>query len=365
MHSKSEPNSHQLIDLLASWLPGKDQGRWILGSVYRLEGSAYRKPGSFMLMNDEGTHLGLLSGGCLESDLMQKARAFAAQIDIEALGNSVDCQSPALSVRYDSTDEDDMLFQLGLGCGGVVDILLQPVHARNSYLQLDLLYQHLLSGKHSLYSQHLAQEPGQQSSFKTTGFNTLEICSDKKSLSLLDLESPFKARARLIQAPSAGLTQLSYLPGPPKLLIFGGGEDAVPLARMARQLGWSVTVVDARPSKARAEQFGTDISLINQPADALADTEIFKSIDAAVVMNHSVEMDAASLASLRNSQLAYCALLGPKHRKAEVLEKAGIVESELSWPLYGPAGLDIGADLPESIALSILAQCHQLLYKPA
>ena len=357
-------NSHQLIDLLSAWFPQRDDAKWILGSVYRLEGSAYRKPGSFMLMSDSGIHLGLLSGGCLESDLMQKARAFAAKINSEQIGNSSDNPSPALSVRYDSTDEDDMLFQLGLGCGGVVDILLQPVHENNDYLQLDALLNHLKAGVHCTYSQQLFDLPDSRPSFDTQGFNLLETKPGFNENPREEGLSPFKAHAQLnsIQG-SNGVIQRSYLPAPPHLAIFGGGEDAVPVARMSRQLGWQVSVIDARPANARAEHFGTDIQLLKIAPEDLHTSENKPGFDAAVVMNHSVNMDAESLSFLSNLRLGYCAMLGPKHRKADVLEKAGLKEDELSWDLHGPAGFDIGADQPESIALAILAQCHQALFK--
>ena len=341
----------------------RDQGNWLLGSVYRLEGSAYRKPGSFMLMNDEGTHLGLLSGGCLESDLMQKARAFSAKTDHNALGNSVTDPSPALSVRYDSTDQDDLLFQLGLGCGGIVDILLQPLHRHNDYLNLAKLHEKLTNGQHVIYEQHLLEEPGTLPTFSTTGFNQISSNTDAVEWYSPIPASPFKAQG-ILKKQGSGISQYSYLPSPPHIVIFGGGEDAIPLSRIARQLGWHVSVVDARPANARAENFGVDINLVKQTPDSLTDADLKRPFHAVVIMNHSVDTDAASIQWLLSQKPQYCAMLGPKHRRADVLDRAGTTEHNLPWKLNAPAGYDIGADLPESIALAILAQCHEQLYKP-
>ncbi|WP_315980619.1 XdhC family protein [Aliamphritea spongicola] len=110
--------SNQLSYMLSAWLNSEAGTEWVLGTVYKTEGSAYRKAGSMMLINSLGQQFGMLSGGCLESDIMRNARKVMATL------------TPATLI-YDSTDEDDLSFQLGIGCGGKVYIMLQPLHADN------------------------------------------------------------------------------------------------------------------------------------------------------------------------------------------------------------------------------------------
>lgn len=126
--------SHQLSELLASWLPLRDSANWVLGVIYRTEGPCYRKAGAMMLFSSQGHQLGMLSSGCLESDISRHARR-------------VMLEQRVVQCCYDRSDEDDMAYQLGIGCGGVVYIQLMPVNAANQYLQLDKLLLALEAGQ--------------------------------------------------------------------------------------------------------------------------------------------------------------------------------------------------------------------------
>jgi xanthine/CO dehydrogenase XdhC/CoxF family maturation factor len=152
---------------------------------------------------------------------------------------------------------------------------------------------------------------------------------------------------------------------PVPLVIFGGGHDAVPLARLAKQLGWHVTVVDGRPGHASAVNFPMADALIPARPDAFAERVNLDSRTAAVVMNHNYLDDLAVLRALRAAPLAYLGLLGPKARTERLL--ADLAAEGLPMPeslvanLYGPVGLDIGADNPEEIALAIAAEITAVL----
>ncbi|MBY5993187.1 XdhC family protein [Ferrimonas balearica] len=322
--------THHPFHLIRQWLPQRDDQQWVLGTVYHTAGSAYRKAGALMLFSSDGAQLGLLSGGCLESDLQRQAMRVMAS-------------GRALTREYDSQDEDDVVFQLGIGCGGVVQVMLQPVHADNHYLALEELHQALADHQSVLYHQSLPQD----------GADNL---AQVQPLALARGQRPPRAG----MAERAGRTWLvsAHRP-PPMLAIFGAGVDARPLAQLAVDLGWQVILVDPRPSHGRPQHFPSQCRLLNGSPTQAAAQPWFAQLDAAIVMHHQQGLDGEALALLAQNPPPYCALLGPRHRRAEVLEGAGLD----AFPnLAGPAGLALGAELPEGIALSILAECHAALH---
>ena len=324
---------NQLIHLLTEWQPHRETCEWVLGTVYKTEGPSYRKPGAMMLFNGLGQQFGMLSGGCLESDIQRHAR-------------HVMLSGKATTLCYDSTDEDDPSFQFGTGCGGTVHILLQPINDKTQHLHLDAVFQTLRDRKTGIYYQRIPDMNGEVE----TRFLETESFSQINAPQLTDLIE--EENSRWLITP---------IVPEPHLLVSGGGVDAQPLVSIAHQLGWQVSVWDPRPANARQENFLTADWIIREPALALFDFTIRKSVDAVVLMTHNIQLDSGVLSALQQVPLQYLALLGPMHRRRQVLEQAGIKESELTTPLAGPAGLDIGAELPESIALSILAECHASL----
>ena len=332
--------ANQLSALLEVWFPERDSAQWVLGTVYKTEGPCYRKAGAMMLFNSAGQQFGMLSGGCLESDIQIHAR-------------KVMHSGQPLTLSYDGSDEDDLSFELGIGCGGKVYILLQPVTPQNQYLQLPAVRECLQQRLQGVFYQRIpatmsADEPEQ---------------GDE-----LARFSKISERSGVAESPElASIDGDSWLVTPvvpdPHLLVIGGGIDARPLVSMAKQLGWVVSVWDPRPANARRDYFIDAEYLLNGPADSLPDHVKAAVVSAAVVMSHNVALDAAALAALNGFGLKYLALLGPANRKAQVLAAAQLDEATLAQPLYGPAGFDIGGELPESIALSILSQCHHALFK--
>lgn len=317
----------QLIHLLNRWHEQRDAQRWVLGTVYRTRGSAYRKPGAFMLFNDLGQQWGLLSGGCIEADLHRRA--------MRALE-----QGRATSVCYDSLDEDDMTFRLGLGCGGIVDIMLQPMTAETDCLELEQVRQRLNRREPVTYWQRI---PGDE------GVIAVRVAAGIKD-----------QRSRLVKEADAEWL-VTPLPPLTHLLVVGGGIDARPLVAMAAQLGWEITVLDPRPANGRRECFPEATRLSGAAPASMPEQPWFDSVNAAVVMCHSRSLDAAAITALQHKALDYCALLGPRHRSEQVLDDAALNRDALAFRLHGPAGLDLGGELPESVALSILAQCQASL----
>jgi xanthine/CO dehydrogenase XdhC/CoxF family maturation factor len=318
--------SNQLTALLNAWQQGKDETDWVLGTIYKTEGSAYRKAGAMMLINGFGQQFGLLSGGCLEADIMRRARAV------------MHTQQAALVV-YDATDEDDWSFQLGIGCGGKVYIMLQPISPEN-----DLGISHIVEA--------LAQ--------RETGVYHQKINATDAYFEVGDNAGMTHSA---IEQREDGEWLMTPISPEPHLLVIGGGLDARPVVSIASQLGWRITLVDPRTVNARKEYFPHASTILRELDDTLTDYIRSHKVDAVVIMSHNLELDAQGLVCCQNGGLAYVAMLGPQHRFQQVLELSGLTEQQLSGTVSAPAGLDIGGQLPESIALSILAECHAVLHQ--
>ena len=317
--------SNQLTAMLNAWQKGQDRADWVLGTVYKTQGSCYRKAGALTLINSLGEQYGLLSGGCLEADIVRNARKVLQW-------------GKAILLSYDATDEDDWSYQLGIGCGGKVYIMLQPITAENDLGLSDMLNA-LENRQQGLYHQKINST---EAYFEPTS---------NKSSDKTQLES------------REGVDWLVQTIMPePHLLIVGGGVDAKPLVNMAKELGWKVTLADPRVSHARAKNFPTVDRILNDVGEPLANYLEHESVDAMVMMSHSMEIDAKALKSAQVKPMDYLAMLGPKHRFQQVLALANLSQSNLVSPVASPAGFDIGGQLPESIALSILAQCHSVLH---
>ena len=330
--------ANHITDILAEWIDRRDETEWVLGTVIEISGSSYRKPGAMMLINGLGQSFGLISGGCLESNLSQYA-------------SEVMQAKKALTVTYDMSDEDNIAWQLGIGCGGTIRIQLNLIAKDNRYLRLDDLYKYLKNRNSGFYILPLTNEaepeliPDQGASkpeYKGYSFpDNLEhvaILGDKNNAFLL---VPFKPKVHL--------------------LLFGGGVDARPVANIASELGWDITLVDHRPSYAREAYFKCVSKIARCLPEELIRQDLIDKIDCAIIMTHNIDMDANALMVSSRSSARYIALLGPEHRREQVLEKSRIHENDIAQMLSGPAGLDLGGEVPESIALSILAECHAAL----
>ena len=319
--------ANHLLDLLRHWHAGRDAGGWVLGTVYATEGPSYRKAGAMMLFNDLGQQFGLLSGGCLEADIHRHARRALAS-------------EQALLLAYDGSDEDDLSFQLGIGCGGLVRILLQPVTAASDWLDLPALLAALEQRRGGHYRQRILGNAPPRARF------------------VPGLQAGVLSPRGALTEDGEGTWLDTPVGRPLHLLVVGGGSDARPLVALASGLGWEVTLCDPRPANARWEYFPAAASILRCDPGELPAEALFPHVDAAVVMTHNLGLDARAMAALQGSSARYLALIGPARRRREVLELAGLPEQGLSIAVHGPAGLDLGAELPEGVALSILAECH-------
>ncbi len=246
--------------------------RGIVVTVIRTSGSTYRRAGARAVISEEGRATGAISGGCLERDLAERIKPWLADMQ------------PRI-VTYDSTREDDLVFGLGLGCRGVLDLLIEPFDATHPPRLLDFRWK--------------GREPVEWTTTLPDGDALVEIIRPQRAM-----------------------------------VVFGGGPDVAPVVDLARQIGWRADVVTTR-----------------DPID-LGD------YDAAVVMTHNYPRDVEILRTLLASRIAYIGLLGPRTRGDELL---GELQASRDDRIFSPIGLDLGAETPEEIALSIVAEIHAVL----
>jgi xanthine dehydrogenase accessory factor len=229
-----------------------------------------------------------------------------------------------------------LAWRLGIGCGGAAEILLHPCHAGNHFLALDQVFEHLRAQQACRF----------------------QLGVDKDAAVVAPCPKAFHQR----QAGKIIDNHLVTLINPlPHLLILGSGIDMVPLCELALAMGWRVTLADQRLSHQRRDNFPAGAELLQASVTDL-DAALLQHVDGIIIAHHNLVLDAAALRGLNSSGASYIGLLGPAQRKREVLAAAAISEHQLPVPVAGPMGLALGGDLPESIALSVLAECHAVIY---
>ncbi|SFP74573.1 XdhC family protein [Hymenobacter arizonensis] len=326
-----------------------------LATVVEVLGSAYRRPGARMLVTDDGQLTGAISGGCLEGDARQRAR------------QAIFRGQPAL-VTYDTRDEDDPRHGLGPGCQGVVRILLEPLDYAAPNNPMELLRS---------FAQH--PEPAVLATvFETdsaTGLRAgvgqrllLTANGDVRGLPALATPLAEAAHAALAGCTSQVLdietdagpvrALLELLTPPLRVIIYGAGNDAQPLVRLAASLGWHITVVDGRPNLATAARFPEAAEVRVVPVAAIAQERPGDAY--AVLLSHNYAYDLAALTLHIPSPTPYIGLLGPHAKATRLLAELNLNEHETeelrATRLHSPIGLDLGSETPEEIALAIVAE---------
>jgi xanthine/CO dehydrogenase XdhC/CoxF family maturation factor len=329
-----------------------------LGLLVHTAGSTYRKPGALMLIAANGEYSGLLSGGCLESDLREHAR-------------TVIVSGQPRAVHYDLRTPDELLWGLGLGCEGAMHILLLRAGPENDWQPLAHLAGALAA--------HAATAIGvvTESANADLPVGTLALPSGAPRRSATPaLETP-AVHATLAQCASDG--QVGWVEGhspswrlfvaplslPPRILVLGAGPDAAPLVDFAARLDWKITLVDHRPAYAVAAHFPSAEHVIQARPDALREALDLARFCAAVVMSHHLPSDLAYLRSLAETSIPYVGLLGPAVRREKLLSELGAAAHRLRPRLHAPVGLALGGRTPESIALAIVAELHAFVHRAA
>ncbi len=308
-----------------------------LATLVATEGSTYRRPGARTLFvpdeSEKGyTSVGLVSGGCVEADLALRRRGEGPRIELHA---------------YDLDADGDALFGLGLGCKGKLWITLERVDLSQPNDVLLRLSERVLSNEYPGYFVHFLD------------------AGDLESSTFVPTQEDAAALAN--GAP----VFVEDLPSRTRVVVFGAGPDTHPLLAMFGTLGWERVVVDPRPGLLAS----LPASLVERtqvcPIDGLADMAASVVADAAVVMTHHFEADTGVLCGLARARgsalgkrLSYIGLLGPSRRREDLFaELGGATRESLEEFVFGPAGLDLGGDGPEAVALSVAAEAHAVLRK--
>ena len=314
-----------------------------LATVITTAGSTYRKAGARMLIESDGRLTGLLSGGCLEHDLREYARAVIAN-------------GLAQVVEYDLRTADDLVFGLGAGCEGAMRILVEPL-ARDGALARGLAAagSRLAVGDGvALAVVHGGGELGTRPWSGSTG--------DGAELGRACEAAAATGRSTSLEwTDSTGRHEawIQALAPVPHVLICGAGPDAEPLVALLAGLRMRITITDHRPAYAGPGRFPGAKVLLGSAA-TLAERVALGDCFAAVVMSHHLESDEAYLRVLAGAPVAHVGLLGPRPRREKLLDALAAAAIPLRPRLRGPVGLDIGAATPEAIALAIAAELHAL-----
>jgi xanthine/CO dehydrogenase XdhC/CoxF family maturation factor len=336
----------------------------VLATVVKVAGSTYRRPGARMLIPDEGEPVGMVSGGCLESDLAERARAVLES-------------GQAQTVVYDMRSPDDIVWGLGLGCNGEVRVLLERLAAGSAPGSLGFLDRCARARRAGVVvtvfegSDALEGAVGQHLTLDETGTTSGSI--DESGLRAAVLEDAGRALAERRSAVRSYAFErgraealVEYVAPAVSLLVFGAGNDAPPLVEFAKALGWQVVVADDRPAFARPERFPAADAVRLVRFDALDREEL--SIDAhtaVIVMTHHFLHDLELMRFLLPTVAPYLGFLGPRQRTENLIEeltKLGVQPAPDQLDrLYGPVGLDIGAETPEEIALTVVAEIRAVL----
>jgi xanthine dehydrogenase accessory factor len=335
-----------------------------LATVVHVEGSSYRRAGARMMITDDGQLTGAISGGCLEGDALRKARLVMAQ------------QKPML-VTYDTTDEDDAKLGVGLGCNGIIHILIEPIDPSSSNNPIALFKQFLSKREPVVLitvftlNDKQATQPGtcalMNKDEQVTGVFPDSTIEDAVLIDAKDVLKNGNSVTKTYIYEDRFTCFIELLQSAVSLIVVGAGNDAIPLTKLAAVLGWQITVIDGRANYIVPERFPlADKLIVTKPDDALNklswdDRTVF------VLMTHNYNYDIAMLKQLLPLQLPYIGALGPKKRLNRILdelrEEGTIITDEQLESIYGPAGLDVGSENSEEIALSIISEIQAVLTK--
>ena len=301
----------------------------VLATLVTVQGSSYRRPGARLLILGDGIRMGSVSGGCLEEDILERAQKVA------------ETGLPQLAL-YDTTSENDLVWGVGLGCHGVVQVLIERLPVRPTWA--DAIARNLKEGQPSKLAV-IWHSDGET----VVGTHLF----DKELIKHIpDTKEP------------SGIYLETVVP-PPHLAIFGAGDDARPLSRLAKEIGWTVTVADPRPAFVTADRFPNADRLVCALPAELAERVAPGGEALAVVMTHRYVHDLPILSSLLTRPLAYLGLLGPRKRADKILHDMASggfeVTPAMRARLHAPVGLDIGGDSPDEVALSIVAEIQAVL----
>lgn len=308
----------ELQDILR--LVRQGPGPFALATLLRVEGASYRRPGARLLTDGEVVLRGSLSGGCLEGEILARSA--------ETLASGMPCL-----LRYDLRGEADLIWGSGSGCEGVLDILVEPLVDFPAWMGW------------------LEQAWGSRTALRIR----TDVSQEKLGMRTIEQYPGTSASGRRDECFE------DFVP-PIVLWIMGAGNDSRPLARLAKELGWTVSLLDHRPAFARPERFPeADAVRAGHPAVILPRLTL-DGRTAVVLMTHNYLKDLEAMRHLLPSPAGYLGLMGSRARGAKLLAELAAEGFSADTRLHTPVGLDLGAGDPETIALSILAEIQAALH---
>jgi xanthine dehydrogenase accessory factor len=335
-----------------------------LAAVVHLNGSSYRRPGARMLVTDEGELTGAISGGCLEGDALRKAMMVLSQ------------QKSRL-VTYDTNDEDDATIGVQLGCAGIIEVLFEPINVDDNNNPIQLLRKAIAIRQQCVFITLFSIEDK-----KNEHAGTCMLMEKNGNISgdipFFDLKKDIMEDAALVmQAQTSSFKNyksknisvtafIEFLQPPVSLVVVGAGNDAIPMMQIADILGWDVRIIDGRGTHARPERFVSACQVIvSKPEKVLKQIPIDQRT-AFVLMTHNYNYDLAMLKALIFQDVMYIGLLGPKLKLErmldEIKEQGTQIEEQHLKKIYGPVGLEIGAETAEEIAVSVISEIQAVVF---
>ncbi len=334
-----------------------------LATVVHVQGSTYRQPGARMLMTTADKMVGTISGGCLENDVFEHTRVSMAD-------------GKPIVVTYDTSADEDIIWGFGLGCNGVVKVLIEKLDANDPFNPLALIHQCFHNQEPGIIATVVAvkgevnTQIGERLIIRTdNSINTNIQESYLTEVLLKDVQAVRQNHHSSFHKYQLALGNvdvfIELIQPPPHLLIFGAGRDVIPVVKFAKDLGWQVTVMDCRAAEFTPERFAMADEVILTRREILHKQIRVNSYTIAVVMTHNYLDDLEILKLLIPTSISYLGCLGSKQRIAKLLQDLRAESVEYTptqmQKLHAPVGLDIGADTPEAIALSIIAEIQAVL----
>src|SRR5438067_10033471 len=326
--------TREVLDFLAR-VRGAGQ-RAALATVVRVRGSAYRHEGAKLVVAEDGSTAGNVSGGCLEQDVREVALQVIRKGESELRS-------------YCSSADEIAAWDLGVGCEGQADVYVERAEARPRERAL-------LDERRLFVACGVMPGKGER----------LIVTSDgpEGDLGSKDLNARVATKAReLLEAGESGIHEIGgrsiffdVLVPPPQLVVLGAGDDARPLVRFAADVGFRVVVVDRRPGYLTSERFPGAAALVRSTGDDLGEAMPLDGDCYAVVMNHNFADDQAYLRALLKTPVSYIGVLGPRQRTDRMLRNLAAQGPVDEGRVYGPVGLDIGTDGAEQVAVAVLAE---------
>jgi xanthine/CO dehydrogenase XdhC/CoxF family maturation factor len=350
--------------LLASYDEMRSKGlECVLATLVHVEGSSYRQAGARMLVNENGEMIGAISGGCLEGDALKKAL-----LSMEQGQNKL--------ITYDTSDEDDAVIGAQLGCNGVIQVLFEPIRHKQKTNPMELIRKVIVTNEPSIIvTLFNLRKNQQQPGTKLVIDQRTGVTGNTEDLEYLDT---IRENANIAFNQNSSLFKEYHVSGEthhafielclpsPTLVLVGAGNDAQVLAQLATISGWNVIVTDGRSTHASNSRFHSSCQVFVSEPEKILDNIQIEQRTAFVLMTHNYQYDISVFKLLLDEPgLSYIGILGPKkkyQRMLDELKQEGIrLKKEQASKIYAPVGLDLGAETPAEIGLSVLSEILAVL----